>query len=201
MSIQCWFPLVLTDLFSLLSKGVSRVFSTHHILIEFIIQCSAFIMVQISHSYMTTGKTIGLTIWTFFDKVTSMLLNILTRFVIAFLPRSKCLLISWLQSPSTVIFWAEEYKICHCSNFSPSICHKVMGLDAMIFICWMLSFRLAFLLSSFTLIKRLFSSSSLSVIRVVTPAYMNEVVDIFHWNLVISECDLSRPTFCIIYTS
>ena len=201
MNIQCWFPLVLTGLFSLLSKGVSRVFSKHHTLIEFIIQCSAFIMVQLSHLYMTTGKTIGLTIWTFFDKVTSMLLNILTRFVIAFLPRSKCLLISWLQSPSTVIFWAEEYKICHCSSFSLSICHKVMGLDAMIFICWMLSFRLAFLLSSFTLIKRLFSSSSLSVIRVITSAYMNEVVDIFHCKLVISECDLSRPTFYIIYTS
>ena len=117
--------------------------------------------------YIYIPKTIALTIWSFVDKVMSMLLNTLTRFVIAFLPRSKCLLILWLQSPSTVIFEPKNIKSVIVPNFSPSICHKVMRLDAMIFICWMLSFKLAFLLSSFTLIKRLFSSSSLSVIRVI----------------------------------
>ena len=107
---------------------------------------------------MITGKTIALTRWTFAGKVMSLLFNMLFRLVITFLPRRKCLLISWLQSPFAVIL--EPPKIvCHCS---PSICHEVMGLDAMIFVFWMLSFKPTFSLSSFTFIKRLFSSSPLS---------------------------------------
>ena len=93
---------------------------------------SAFFMVQLSHLYMTTGKTIALTIWTFVGKVRS-LLNLLSRFVIAFLPRSKHLLISWLQSLSAVILEPKE-KICHCSHFSPSICREVMGPAAIILV-------------------------------------------------------------------
>ena len=89
-------------------------------------------MVQLSRLYMTTGKTIALTIWTFASKVVSLLFNMLSRFVIAFLPRSKRLLISWLQSWSAVIL--EKIKSVTASSFSPSICHKVMGLDAMIFV-------------------------------------------------------------------
>ena len=90
-------------------------------------------MVQLSHPYITTGKTIALTIWTFVGKVTSLLFNMLSRLVTAFLPRSKQLLISWLQSPSAVILEPKKTK-CQCFYYFPSICHEVMGLDAMILI-------------------------------------------------------------------
>ena len=83
---------------------------------------------------MTTGKTIALIVKTFVSKVMSLLFNMLSRFVIAFLPRSKHLLISWLQSPGTVIVEPKKIKSVTVSNFSPSICHEVMGLDAMIFV-------------------------------------------------------------------
>ena len=131
-------------------------------------------MVQLSHPYMIiTGKTIALTRWTFVGKVISLLslFNVLSRFVIAFLPRSKHLLISWKKSPSAVILKPKKVKSVTVSIVSPSICHEVMGPDAMIFIFWMLSFKLTFSLSSFSFIKRLFSSSSLSVVRVVVSAY------------------------------
>ena len=95
-------------------------------------QCSAFFMVQLSHPYTTTGKAIDLTRWTFVGKVISLLFNTLSRLVIAFLPRSKCLLTSWLQSPSAVILEPKKIKSVTVSIVSPSICHKVMGLDAMI---------------------------------------------------------------------
>ena len=106
-------------------------------------------MVQLSHLYMTTGKTIALTIWTFVSRVMSLLFNMLSRFVIAFLPRSKRLLLSWLQSPSTVILEPQKIKSVTASNFPPSVHHEVMGLDAMILVFWMLSFKPAFSLSSF----------------------------------------------------
>ena len=106
---------------------------------------------------MTTGKTIALTIQTFVDKVMPLLFNMLSRFVIAFLPRNKGLLISWLQLLSAVILEPKWIKSVTVSIFSQSLCHKVMGLDAMIFVFWMLSFKPAFSLSSFTFIKRLFS--------------------------------------------
>ena len=89
-------------------------------------------MVQLSHPYMITGKTIALTTRTFVSKVMSLLFNMLSRFVIAFLPRSKCLLNSWLQSPSTVILESKKTKSVTVSTFSPSICHEVMESDAMI---------------------------------------------------------------------
>ena len=90
---------------------------------------SAFFMVQLTQPYTTTGKTIGLTIRTFVSKVMSLLFNMLSRFVTAFLPRSKHLLISWLQSPSTNDFGTQENKVCHCFHFFLSICHEVMGPD------------------------------------------------------------------------
>ena len=121
---------------------------------------------------MTTGKTIALTRWTFVGKVTSQLFNMLSRLVINFLPRSKHLLISWLQTPSAVILELRKIKSL---TVSPSICHEVMGPDAMIFIFWMLSFKLTFSLSFFTF-KRLFSSSSLSAIRVVSSAYLRLLI-------------------------
>jgi len=95
---------------------------------------SAFFIVQLSHPYMTTGKTIALTRQTFVDKVISLLFNMLSRLVITFLPRSKRLLISWLQSPSAVILEPPEIKSATVSTVSPSICHEVMGLDAMILV-------------------------------------------------------------------
>jgi len=121
---------------------------------------------------MTTGKTIALTRQTFVGKVMSQLLSMPSRLVIAFLPRSKCLLISWLQSPSAVILEPKKIKSITVSIVSPSIYHEVMGLDAMILVFWMLIFKPAFPLSSFTFIKRLFISSSLSSIRVVSSAYL-----------------------------
>ena len=92
-------------------------------------RCSAFFTVQLSHPYMTTGKTIALTRWTFVDKVMSLLFNMLSRLVIIFLPRSKCLLISRLQSPSAVSLEPRIIKSATVSTVSPSMCHEVMGLD------------------------------------------------------------------------
>ena len=129
-------------------------------------------MIQLSHPYMTTGKTIALIRRTFVDKVMSLLFNMLFRLVIAFFPRSKHLLISWRQSPSAVILEPKKIKSVTVSIVSPSICHEVMGSDATIFVFWILSFKPAFSLSSFTFIKRFFSSSSLSAIKVVSSAYL-----------------------------
>ena len=104
----------------------------HHSLKASILQCSAFFIVQLSHPYMTTGKTITLTRWTFAGKVVSLIFNMLSRLVITFLPRSKYLLIPRLQSPSAVILEPPEIKSLTVSIVSPSICHEVMGPDAMI---------------------------------------------------------------------
>ena len=130
-----------TGLISLLSKGLSRVSLSTTV--------SAFFMVQFSHLYMTTGKIIALTVQILFGEVLSLLFHMLSNFVIAFPPRSKCLLISWLQTPSAVILEHEKIKSVTVSNFSSSICHEVMGPDAMIFVFRMLSFKSAFSLSSF----------------------------------------------------
>ena len=97
-----------------------------------ILLCSAFFIVQLSHPYMTTGKTIAFTRQTFVGKVMSLLLNMLSRLVITFLPRSKHLLISWLQSPSAVILEPPKIKSLTVFIVSPPICHEVMGPDAMI---------------------------------------------------------------------
>ena len=103
VNIQDWFPLGWTGLISSQSKGLFKSLLQHHSSKASILQHSAFFTVQLSHPYMTTGKAIALTRQTFVGKVMSLLFNILSRLVIAFLPRSKCLLISWLQSPSAVI--------------------------------------------------------------------------------------------------
>ena len=106
----------------------------HHSSKASILQCSTFFIVQVSHPYMTTGKTIALTRRTYVGKVMSLLFNMLSRLVIAFLPRSKRLLISWLQSPSAVILEPKKIKSDAVSIVSPSICHEVMGPDAMILV-------------------------------------------------------------------
>ena len=98
-------------------------------------------MVQLSHPYMTTGKTTVLIRWTFVGEVMSLLFNILFRLVISFLPRSKCLLISWLQSPSAVILESKKITSVTVSNVFPPICHEMMGPDAMILVFSVLSFE------------------------------------------------------------
>ena len=161
MNIQHWFPLGWTGWISLQSKGLSRIFSNT------IVQKHQFFGTQLSlwsnshsHPYMTTGKVIALTIQNYVGNF-----SMLSRFVIAFLPRSKGLLISWLQSPSEVILEPKKIKSVTISIYSPSICHEVVGLDAMILVFWMLSFKSAFSFFFFTLIKKLFSSFSLSAFQ------------------------------------
>ena len=124
-----------TDWFDLLAvQGTLKSLLQHHSSKASILWCLAFFMFQPSHPHMTTGKTIALTRWTFVGKVMSLLFNMLSRLVIAFPPRSKCLLISWLQSPSAVILEHEKRKSVTVFIVSPSICHKVMGPDVMIFV-------------------------------------------------------------------
>src|SRR5574339_407233 len=113
-------------------RGTLKSLLQHHSSKASILRCSAFFTVQLSHPYMTTGETIALTRRTFVGKLMSLLLNTLSRLVITFLPRSKCLLISWLQSPSAVILEPQKIKSDTASTVSPSICHEVMGLDAKI---------------------------------------------------------------------
>ena len=144
-----------------------------------ILWCSAFFIVQLSHPYMTTGKNIALTRWTFVGKVMSLLFNKLSRLVITFLPRSKHFLIFWLQSPSAVIWEPKTIKSVTISTVSSFVCLEVIGPGAMILVFWMLSFKPTFSLSFFTFTKKLFSSSSLSAIRVVSFTYLRLLI--FPW--------------------
>ena len=188
------------DWFDLLEVKVTlKSLLQHHSSKALILQGSAFFMVQPSHPYMTTGKTIALTIRTFVGKVMPLLFNMLSRLVIAFLPRSKHLLISWLQSPSAVILEPKKKKSVTVPIVSPPICHEVMGSDAMILVFWMPSFKPAFSLSSFTVIKRLYSFFTFchygDIIRI------SEVVDIFPGNLDSSlwviQLSISHDVPCI----
>ena len=115
-------------------QGTLKSLLQHHSSKGSVLQHSAFFMVQLSHLYMTTGETIAMTIWAFASKVMSLLFNTLSRFVIAFLPRSKHVLISWLQSPSAVILESKKIKFVFVYTFSPSIFYETMGLDVMIFV-------------------------------------------------------------------
>ena len=185
------------DLFAV--QGTLKSLLQHHSSNASIHWCSAFFIVQLSHLYMTTGKTIALSRWIFVGKVMFLLFNRQSRLVIAFLPRSKHLLISWLQSPSAVILECNKIKSFTVSIVSPSICHEVMGPDAMILVFWMLSFKPTFSLSSFTFIKGLFSSTLLSAIRVVSSAYMRLVM--FLPVILIPACDSSSPGFHVMYSA
>ena len=133
-------------------QGTLKSLLQHHSSEASILQCSASIIVQLSHPYMTICKTTALTRWTFVGKVMSLLLNMLSRLVITFLPKSKRLLTSWLQSPSAVILETKKIKSLIVSTVSPSICHEVMWPDAMILVFWMLSCKPTFPLSSFTFV-------------------------------------------------
>ena len=115
-------------------QGTLKSLLQHHSSKASILRPSAFFTVQLAHPHMTTGKSIALTRWTFVDKGVSLLFNMLSRSVRTFLPRSKHLLISWLQSPSAVILEPKKIKSATVSTVSPSICHEVMGPDAMILV-------------------------------------------------------------------
>src|SRR5574337_1163710 len=141
-------------------QGTLKSLLQHHSPKASILQHSAFFTVQHSHPYMTTEKTIALTRWTFVSKVMSLLFNMLSRLVKVFLLRSRSLLISWLQSSSAVILEPPKIKSATVSTVSLSICHEVMGPDAMILVFCTLSFKPTFSLSSFTVSRRLFISSS-----------------------------------------
>ena len=171
----------------------------HHSSKASILRCSAFFIVQLSHPYMTTGKTIALTRQTFVGKGMPLLFNMLSRLVITFLPRSKHLLISWLQSPSAVILEPKKIKSVTVSTISLSIWHELMGPDAMILVFWMLSFKPTFSLFSFTYIKRLFSSSSLSFMKVVSSAYLRLLM--FLPAILIPVCASSSPAFLMMYSA
>ena len=145
---------------------------------------------------MTTGKTIALTRWTFTGKGLSLLFNMLSRLFITFLARNKHLLISWLQSPSAVILEPRKIK---SDTVSPSIYHEVMGPNAMILLFWMLNFKPTFSLSAFTFIMRLFSSSSLSAIRVASSAYLRLLI--FLPAILIPAYASSSPAFLMMYSA
>ena len=160
---------------------------------------SAFFIVQLSHPYMTTGKTIALTRQTFVGKGMSLLFNMLSRLVITFLPRSKHLLISWLQSPSAVILEPPQNKVCHCFHSFPIYLPWSDGTRSHDLVLFMMSFNPTVSLSSFTFIKRLFSSSSLSAIKMVSSASLR--LDISPDNLDSSLCFIqprvSHDVLCI----
>ena len=147
---------------------------------------------------MTTGKTIVFTRFTFVGKVMSLLFNMLSRLVIAFLPRSKCLLISWLKSSSAMTLEPKKIKSVTVSTVFPSIYHEVMGLDAMILVSRMLSFKPTFSFSSFTFIKRLFSYS-LSAIRVVSSVYLRLLI--FFPAILVPACASVCLAFHMMYSA
>ena len=194
MNIQGWFPLGLTGLIPLQSKGLSRgLYSTT------IWKCSLALSLlygQTLKSKQDYWKNYSFD-YTDFCQQSNLsafyyyyYFNMLSRFVIAFLPRNKLLLISWLQSLSTVVLESKKRKSVTASTFSPSICHEMMGPDAMIFVIWMLSFKSAFSLSSFTPIKRLLSSFSLSAIREVSSVYLSLLI--FLLAVLIPACESSN---------
>ena len=147
---------------------------------------------------MTTGKTIALTIQTFVNKVISLLFNMLSMFVIAFLPRSKCLLISWLHSPSALILKPKKIKSAIVYIFLPFYSPWNDGTWSYDLSFWMLSFKPAFSLSPFTFLKRLFCSCSISAIRVVSSAYLRLLI--FLPTVLIPAYDSSCPAFHILRT-
>ena len=146
---------------------------------------------------MTTGKTITLTRRTVVGKVMSLLFNMLSRLIIAFLPMSKYLLILWLKSPSAVILEPPKNKVCHCFHCFPIYLPWSDGTRCHILVFWVLSFKPTFSLSSFIFIKRLFSS--LSAIRVVSSAYLGLLI--FLLAILIPACASSSPAFLMMYSA
>ena len=186
-----WFDLLVV-------QGTLKSLLQHHSSKASILQCSAFFIVQLSHPSMTSGKTIALTRWTFVGKVISLLFNMPSRLVITFHLRSKHLLISWLQSPSAGILELQKIKSDTVSTVSPFISHEMMETDAMILVFWMLSFKPTFSLSSFTFMKRFFSSS-LFAIRVMLSASLRLLI--FLLAILIPYCASTSPVFLMMYSA
>ena len=198
MNIQDWFPLGWTGLTPCSPRDSEGSFPIpqFHSSKASISQHSAFLMVQLSHPYMTTGKTRVLPRWTFVGKVISLLFNMLSRLVIVFLPRSKWLLLSRLQSPYAVILEPLEIKSLTVSIFTSSVGHEVVGPDAMIFVFWMPSFKPTFSLSCFTFIKFFYAFCHKGGVICVS-----DVIDISPDNLDSSLCfiqpGISHEALCI----
>ena len=188
------------DWFELLAvQRTLKSFLQHHSSKASILRCSAFFIVQFSHLYMTTEKTIPLTRWTFVGKVISLLLNMLSRLAITFFPRSKGL--NFMAAVTICSdFGAQNNKLCLCFHCLPIYLPRSDGTGCYDLVFWMLSFKTVFSHSSFTFIKSLFSSSSLYVIRVVSSA-LSAVVDISPGNLDSSLCffqpSVSHDVLCI----
>ena len=175
INIRSWSPLGWTGWISLQSKGLSGVFSNTTMENHQFFGAQPSLWSN-SHMYTTIRKAIALTQQTFVGKVMSLLFNMPSRLVVTFLPRSECLLISWLQSLSHCShtdFWAQRNKICRCFHFFPVY---LPWMDTMILVFWTLSFKPAFSLSFFTFIKMLFSSSSIYAVKVVSSAYLKSLV-------------------------
>ena len=189
------FSIYLLDLLAV--QGTLNSLLQHHSSKASILQCSAFFIVQLSHPYRTTGKTIALTRWIFVGKTMPLHFIMLSRLIMAFLPRRMHLLIIWLQSPSAVILEPPKIKSLIVSIISLSICHELIGPVALILVFWMLSFKSTFSLSTFTFIKRLFSFSLLSAIR--PSAYLRLLI--FLLAILIPHCALSSLAFLMMYSA
>ena len=189
----------MTDRSDLLAvQGTLKSLLQHHSLKASILQCSAFFMVQLAHLGMTTGKTIALTMWTFVGKVMSLLFITLSRFVIAFLAKSKRL--NFMAAVTVRSdFEAQENKVCHYFHCFPIYLPWSDGTRCHDLFFWMLNFKPAFSLCSFTFIKRLFSSSSLSTFRVVSSAYLRLLI--FLLAIFIPTCDSSSLALHTIYSA
>ena len=181
----------------MLSKGLKS-FLHHHSFKAINSSVLSFLYSPTLTSIHDYWKTLTLTRYTFVGKVVSLLFNMLSRFVISFLPKSKHLLISWMHSPSAMILEPPKIKSLTVSTVSPSIYHEVMGPDVMILVFRMLSFKPTFSLSSFAFIKRLFSSSSLSAVNVMSSAYLKLLI--FLPAILIPVCTSSSPAFFMIYS-
>ena len=200
MNIQGSFPLGLTGFISLQSKELSGVFASTTIWKHWFFRAQPFSLWPKSHIHTWLLENPQLWLYgTLLAKLCLYFFNMLSKFVIAFLPRSKCLLNSWLQSLSSVILEPKKRKSVTVSIVSPSICHEVMGLDAMISVFLMFHFNLGFSLSSFTF-RRFFSSSSLSAIRVVSSVLYLKLL-IFPQAILILACDSSRLALCLMYSA
>ena len=198
INIQGWFLLGLTGFDLLAVQGTVKSLLQHHNSKTSILQCSVFYMIQLSHQYMTTGNTTSMTVWTFVGKAMTLPFNMMSRFVITFIPRSKHLLFAWLQSPSVVILEPKKIKSCHCSYFfSPSICYEVMKLEPMILVFWMLNFKPIFILfhPHQEALQSLFTFCPLGGVICIF-----EVLIFLLANLILA-CDSSSPAFHILYSA
>ena len=176
-------------------QGTLKSLLQQHSLKSSVLWHAVLFTVKLSQLCVTSEKIIAITIQSFIGRVMSLLFSTLSRFVVVFL-KSKRLLISWLQSPSTVILEPQKRKSVTTFTFSFSICHEAMGPDAMILVLLIFSFQLALSLSSFTLIKKPFSSSSLSAIRVVSSAHLRSLM--FLPLILIPACNSPSTAFLII---